>query len=288
MISAELDEIEVQLQALKDLEYIYYASGVNLDALGRLLNETRVPGQNDDTYRLFILIAISKRLAKGTLPEIIEIGKTIAGLENGTVFIPREFYAGSESFYLDAGSLLNGVSPVAPDVKSPASFELEVEGDVDHIKIPTLLAEALDSIRPAGVYAKTRIRFLFPENMGMVYAKRNGTLDGSGLYDGLTLRSPQANYTIDQGSIGDGGMAEPTTSDTGLSHELLRKPVQIKSLPDGTREYTISLSPSELNGDNLNELAFLSNGRLLFKDVFSPKLKNGTLVYDFKLKEAPI
>ncbi|EPG73724.1 hypothetical protein LEP1GSC058_3098 [Leptospira fainei serovar Hurstbridge str. BUT 6] len=288
VISSELDEIEIQLQALKDLEYIYYATGVNLDVLGELLNETRVPGQGDDTYRLFILIAISKRLAKGTLPEIIEIGKNIAGLENGTVFIPQELYSDLDSIYLDALSLLDGLEPLDPSSKSPASFELDVEGDVNHLKVPTLLAKAVDSIRPAGVYAKTRIRFLFIESNGREYTARRGVLDGTSFFDGLTLRNPQANYAIDQGAIGDGGIAPPGPSDTGLTHELSRKPIHIQLLPDGTREYTISLSYSELNGDNLNELAFFSGGRLVFKDFFDSKPKDSTLVYDFKLKETAI
>lgn len=288
VISAELDEVEVQLQALKDLEYIYFATGVNLDALGKLLSQDRVPGQSDDTYRLFILIAISKGLAKGTLPEIIEIGKNIAGLENGTVFIPQELYNDLDPIYLDSSYLLDGLEPLDPSSKSPASFELDVEGDVDHLQVPTLLAKAVDSIRPAGVYAKTRIRFLFLEANGKTYTARRAFLDGQGLFDGLTLRNPQANYAIDQGAVGDGGSVLPGPSDTGLSHELARKPILMQLMSDGTRQYTISLSYSELNGDNLNEIGYFSGGRLVFKDVFSPKPKDSTLVYDFKLKEIPI
>lgn len=289
IIAAEFDEIEVQFQAIKDLEHIYLATGVNLDQLGSLVNETREPGYDDDTYRLFILIAISKRLAKGTLPEIIEIGKNVAGLETGAVFIPKEFYLDSE-MYLDDSALLDGNDPLDPDEKRPASFVLEIEGEIDYLRVPTLLAKAVDLIRPAGVYAKTKIRFLFLDSKEGARTKRTSTWDGTGTFDGLTYWTPQANYVVDEVAIGNGGNVIPPPSSGQLSNELLRKAALIKLLPDGTKEYSINIDFTESNGVNINEIVFLNSASNtpIFKDIFPDKPKNSTLIYDFKLREVPL
>lgn len=287
VISTEFDEIEIQLQAIKDLEHIYLASGVNLDQLGSLVNETREPGYDDDIYRLFILIAISKRLAKGTLPEIIEIGKNVAGLETGAVFIPKEFYLDSELFLDDQG-LLDGNDPLDPDEKRPASFVIEIEGEVDYLKVPTLLAKAVDLIRPAGVYAKTKIRFVFLDSKPGARTKRTSNWDGTGTFDGLTYWNPQANYVLDEAAIGNGGNIIPVPPSGQLENELVRKPVRIQQLPDGTKEYMINIGFTEENGENINEIVFLSNDTPIFKDTFPDKPKNSTLIYDFKLREVPL
>ncbi|TGK04171.1 hypothetical protein EHQ53_03215 [Leptospira langatensis] len=265
VISAEFDEIEFQLQALKDIEYIYLATGLNLDRIGELVNQSRASGQTDDTYRLFILVAMAKRLAKGTVPEIIEIGNTVAGLENGGVFIPDS------------------------NVESePATFSIEIQGDIDHFNVPVLLANAIDAIRPAGVYAKILLRFVFTETSGELFTTRRPNFDAGGTFDGLTLLNPQANYAIDEGAIGNQGAIHPPPTNGQLSHELLRKPIEITNLPDGTREYTFHLLYNELNGELLSEILFLSGTRPIFRDQFPDKPKDSSIVYDFKLKETVI
>ncbi|PJZ49221.1 hypothetical protein [Leptospira saintgironsiae] len=265
IISAEFDEVEVQLQLLKDIEYIYAATGLNLDRIGELVNQSRSSGQADEIYRLFILVAMAKRLAKGTVPEIIEIGNTVAGLENGGVFIPDG------------------------NVESePATFTIEIQGDIDNFNVPTLLAGAIDSIRPAGVYAKVTIRFVFTETSGELFTKRCAIFDSTGTFDGLTLLNPQANYSIDQAAIGVGGEVQPPPVSGELSDEVLRKTVSIVPLPDGTREYTLRVAYDEANGEELSEIVFLSGSRSVFRDFFPDKTKNSTLVYDFKFKEAVI
>jgi hypothetical protein len=285
--SIMLDEIFEQANLILGIYDLLNTEGANLDLIGSLVNETRIPGQSDEDFRLFISIAILKRISRGSLPEIISIGKIIAGL-NGTLFVTTEGWKKTGELFLDGLSTLNGLEPLNPSAKRPATVELIVAGEPNNVQSPLLLGSTIDQIRAAGVNAKVRVRFNFG-NLTLVYTSRHSKLNGLGKLDGLTLLNPQANLNVDEGRIGDGATTNPELSDTDLKNIINSKLLQITNNGDGTRTYLFTIGEIENNGENVNEFGmFAPDNRLVFYNIFSNKPKVGTLIYDFEYTEEVI
>lgn len=287
LYSLQLDEV---IQTANDISGIYdllNVEGANLDLVAKLVNESRIPGQSDNDFRLFVSIAILKRISRGSLPEIISIGKIIAGL-NGTIFVTTEGWKNSGTLYLDGNSALNGLEPLNPSAKRPATVELVVVGEPNNIQSPLLLGSTIDQIRAAGVFAKVRVKFSFG-SLPLLYTERHSTLNGLGKLDGLTLLNPQANLNIDEGKIGDGSIGDPQITDTDLQNITNSKQLRILQNGDGTRTYILTIGETENNGEDVNEFGmFASDARMIFYNTFNNKPKVGTLIYDFEYKEEVI
>jgi len=286
LFSIQLDELISESIKVSGIYDLGNTEGVNLDLIGKLVNQTRIPGQSDEDYRLFISIAILKRISRGSLPEIIVIGKIIAGL-NGTIFVTAEGWEKTGSLFLDGESLLLGTDPLNPDAKRPATVELIVAGAPNDVQSPLLLGTTIDQIRAAGVFAKVRVKFLFGA-IGLVYTSRHSTLNNEGTLDGLTLLNPQANLNIDTMKVGDGATGAPDPGDTALGNSVNSKIATIINNGNGTRTYLMTIGETENNGVALDEFGMFFGSRMVFYSTFNPKDKVGTLIYDFEYTEEVI
>lgn len=283
----QYDELEATLNTFKDLLYIYQQSGVTLDDIGALVNESRRGADSDDTYRVFLAIAISKRISRGTIPDMIEIGKFIPG-EGGLGFSVDELWDKAGSSYLDGNSLLDGTEPLDPDESRPASVLVELDGLIENLPTPILIASAVDEIRAAGVYAKTAISLRIITDLLTLYVTLPGpTLDGEGFLDGGTLMNEKQNLAVHEIAIGDGATGEPNPGDIGLDNEVFRRTAVVRTVNDaGDREYSIEIKSSQVNGVGIDELALFNiEGDMIAKVTFSPREKNSSIVYFFKVQE---
>lgn len=72
-ICDRLQEIEDFLNSIYLGRSVLYATGNTLDRVGAMVNQTRVPGQTDDIYRVVILARIAANVSEGTRENIINI-----------------------------------------------------------------------------------------------------------------------------------------------------------------------------------------------------------------------
>jgi hypothetical protein len=98
----QLDEIKIALGDLYLINNIKDQSGYNLDRIGELLNEPR-GGMLDERYRLFLTIAIMKRLSRGDINSINSISSLI--LEDSILL--REEFDGVP-IYVDGSRIVDG------------------------------------------------------------------------------------------------------------------------------------------------------------------------------------
>jgi hypothetical protein len=285
IFAPQYEELQTILDAFKDLLYIYAQSGRTLDDIGTLVNETRRGGDSDETFRIFLAIAIAKKISRGTVPDMVEIGKLIPG-EGGLGFMVDELWDKAGSVYFDGESLLDGTEPLDPGEARPASVLVELDGLIENLPTPLLLADAVDDIRAAGVFAKTTVSLRILSDLLTLYTTLPGpTLDGEGFFDGKTLMNERQTLAVYEIALGDGAVGDPDPGDIGLANELLRKPAEITD--DGAnRQYSIQVKASELNGVDIDELALFNvEGDMIAKVHFDPREKNGTIIYYFRVQE---
>jgi hypothetical protein len=264
LFSSQLDLIEAQIVLLKNILSIVDNSGIQLDRIGTLVSQTREVGELDSLYRLNLIIAIYSRMSGGTIPELVNIGKLLAGNDASALFRPYELWQLSGSAFLDASDLMDGHGVFSPTGKEPASIESQIEGDVDHIEVPLEIGTALDKVRAGGIYSKFRIVFCKNVSEMTRYA---GSLS-----------------EISNIALGDGATRDPLPGDTGLENEVLRKTVSTSTSLDGEPQYSIFLMEDDLNVYTINEIAlFDSLGAIIVKYRFSGKAKNSTMVYEYRI-----
>jgi len=287
LYSDQIDEILAVIVDLLNVLNIYENSGLTLDeVIGSLVNQARIPGNADSTYRLNLFIAIAKKISGGTIPELVDIGGSVAGEDENARFRPTELYSNVDPVYLDGADVLDSTEPLSPTTYRSASVESLIEGNIDDITVPLEVGDAIDQIRPAGVYVKFRIKFLDNESEMTLYTTPYSVLDASGLLDGKTYMTTTTMLSIDEIALGDGATREPLPSDTGLQNEVYRATAETETLRTGELAYKVTIDASELNSYTINEIAaFESSGDMIIKDRFEGKAKNSSLIYEYIIVE---
>jgi hypothetical protein len=265
IIANQVDELETQIALLKDIFHLQSQVGINLDKIGSVLNKTRPAGKSDDEYRLDLITAIIQETSTATIPELVSLGKIVAGNTNEAAFRPFEMYLLSASpLLLDASRVLDGTIPMSPDTKRYASVDCRIEGQIDDLKVPIKVAEAIGKIRGAGI--------------GTVF-----TMVFKILMSGMTLYSGDRNFPIEI-ALGDGATRDPLPADTGLQNEVYRKAVNTQILANGDWDYYVISATTELNAYTINEAAlFDKNGLMIAKYVFEGIEKNSSLVNEYHI-----
>lgn len=284
IFSEQLDEIETTLTAMQLLFSIFNQSGKNLDQIGTNVLLARGAGQSDESYRLSLSIAIAEKKSGGSIPELAEIGKIVAGNSPESVFRVDEQWDEMGTEYLDGEMLLEGTDPLNPDVARSASILSPLEGNIDDITAPLLVGDTVGRIRAAGVFAAFNITFQELVTQMTAYTETYTLLDGSFTLDSKQRLNPVGEYDIYEIALGDGATREPLPSDTGLQNEVYREGVIETTDDQGRKRYTIDIAASQLNSVDIDELAaFSESGLLVLKDVFEPKGKNENLLYNYQI-----
>lgn len=274
----QLDELEaVELQLLTLLE-IAASTNVNLDQLGKLLNQIR-EGWDDATYRVFLDIAIKKLASRGDIFSINEIAEAL-GFTNINVI---EMYDGGGRLdgksLLDATELLNGVD-------RPATFSFFQDRNVDDTGGSFEISTVVNAVRAAGVFAQ--ISFIFNSNQvqGRTYSTYSSLLDASEVLDAETALNPtKMDLVPNKIAVGDGAVGEPGPGDTGLQNELLRKDVITFVDTDGKRTHMMVVGQTDLDGKTIDEFALFKDSSLMWADAFVGKVKDDKTIFTFKMKE---
>ena len=265
LFSIQLDLIETQVVLLKNILSISDNTGTNLDRIGTLVNQDRTAGEVDSSYRLDLLVAVMSRISGGTIPELVSIGKIIAGNDTSALFRPYELWQGDgSSLFLDASDLMDGHGVFSPSNGEPAAIESRIEGDVDLIEVPLEVGAALDEVRAGGIYSKFHITFYKHASDMTLYA---GSL-----------------AAVSSMAIGDGATRDPLPGDTGLENEISRKTVSISTSNAGDTQYSMTVYESELNTTTINEMALFDKaGTMIVKHRFDGKAKNNSMVYIYRI-----
>ncbi len=155
LFSEKADEVKSLQMQMRMLRSINDAEGKLLDLIGDIVGETR-DGRDDAEYRLFIKIAIAKNNSSGSIPEIIEIARTISGNQ---AFLLNELFEAADEHFFDAEGFFDGQSTFSPGLRRDRAFEIEFEGPIQTLQIPKNLAKAINQIRSGGIFAKVRAIF---------------------------------------------------------------------------------------------------------------------------------
>ncbi|TGM61693.1 phage tail protein [Leptospira adleri] len=287
-----LNEVNLVFESLRGLTDFRTQTGSVLDLIGKNLKQPR-EGMDDFRYRIFLSIARQKRKSKGDIHSMNEIGSQIlAG--TGTLYEIQELCYGGVPQYLDGSLTLNGEFPLSGNTKRPATIRVIFSGSVDSVVVAPEFNKAIAQIRAAGVKAVISYRFETSTQSGRLYgaALRTPFLDGGWALDASTLLS-DSNIRIQPyevafgiGGVNEGEPRVPQAEDTGLQNEVLRKAVEIRTQPDGTRIFETTLKQSEAIGASINELGlFDENGSLLFLKTFPSKAKDNLILYNFVVQE---
>lgn len=280
------DEINTTVEAMKDLEFIFGQTGVNLDQIGTLVLQTRA-GTDDDEYRLLLAIAIAKKFSGGSLSEIIEIGRSLTALE-GSSFRVIEGYENVQPTFLDGAGFLDGENPLSGSSYRDATVEIRSEGDVDLLTVPALVAAMLQQIRAAGITANTRaVLRSNTSDMQRYVDAPTGYLDGLGVLSGThRMAGPKLGYYATDIAFGDGSTGPAEPGDTGLGNEIDRRSVSItRDLASGNWTFSVVYAESEIVGESINEFALYAGAQMVLKRTFSDKLKTSDLKFEFAIKE---
>jgi len=284
LYSSQIDEINAVVIELKNIFDIYGNAGLPLDDIvGSLVNQERTPGDSDNTYRLDLFVAIAKKISGGTIPDLVDIGGTIAGTDENAKFRPVELYGQSEAVLLDGTMLLDGGDPLAPTTQRSASVESTLQGGIDEINVPLEVGDAIGEIRAAGVYAKFRVRFLDNISQMTLYTTPYTLLDASWILDSKSLMDPDnSSFPITQIALGDGATREPQPDDTGLQNEVYRDTAETGIDENGQPFFRVVIDAANLNTYTIDEMAgFNAAGDLVVKDIFEGKPKNSSFVYEY-------
>jgi hypothetical protein len=93
MHSIQLDAITAQINALKLILEISTQTGINLDNIGDLIKEERDPGQSDADYRIDLIAATKSRVSSGSIPDILDVAKSVHELVTDDTILREEFPA---------------------------------------------------------------------------------------------------------------------------------------------------------------------------------------------------
>ena len=267
IIGDQVDLLETQITTLKSILYIQTTSGANLDKIGNLLNQIRTSGETDNEYRLDLLTAIIQEVATATIPDLVTLGKIVAGNNNEAAFRPFELYLlPAISKVLDALWVLDATIPLSPALKKYASVDCRIEGSIDSLKIPIKVAASIGKIRGAGI--GTYFTMVFK-----------------------TLVSIMMRYSGDIGApleiaLGDGATRIPQPGDTGLQHEVYRKVINQQILPNNVWDYYIIIPTTDLNSNIINEQALFDvSGNMIVKYTFDGIEKNSSLINEYHIMD---
>jgi len=284
IFSDQVDDIEASFLQMKTIFQIFTVTGENLDQIGTLVLLDRIPGQSDEEYRLALSVAISEKKSGGSIPELAEIGKIVAGNDPNAIFRVDEQWDRTGNVFLDGQMLLEGTDPLDPSLKRSASILSPLSGNIDDIDAPLAVGDTIGRIRAGGVYAAFEITFQDLISQMTKYTTIYSTLDSLQTLDGKQLLTPDGGYNIYEIALGDGATREPQPGDTGLQNEVYREIAVHDTDASGQKTYTIDIAASELNTVAIDELgAFDLNGNLVLKDVFEEKAKNASLVYNYQI-----
>jgi hypothetical protein len=263
--NTQFTELDDQFELIRLLNVIYSNTGLTLDDLGENLTLAREPGQSDALYQMLLTIAVASQESTGTIPELISIGKSMAGATGeatGTLF---ELWRLTGEEYWDGTFLLNGTKMLNPAAAEPAAIEFGLEGEIGSMPPPLNVGEIIDQVRAAGIYAKYRLHFI-------------------SLVSDMVLNGGDINQPSEL-ALGDGATRAALAADTALENEVFRRTVATKDEGDGNWSYTVYLDTTELNSYSINEIAlFDTTGTMICKrGYFTSIPKTSDLVYEYSI-----
>ena len=282
----QLDEIKIALGDLYLINNIKDQSGYNLDRIGQLLNEPRA-GMLDERYRLFLTIAIMKRLSRGDIYSINSISSLI--LEDSLLL--REEFDGIPVFF-DGTRVFDGSWNFAANTSEPACIVVDFAGKPGELKINPDFVQAINEVRAAGVRAKIEYSYSIIFNDMYLYTSASDKFDGTWKFDGMRKFGVPVKFDIYQIALGNGGLnpdgslKTQTGSETGLYSEVLRKYSNLEFFA-GQKNYYITVHFSELNGQEINEAGIFTNDGVLLAILTFPAItKQSGFQLNFKIRGA--
>ncbi len=154
LFSKQMSEID---DVFSDMRYLHdpdKQSGAVLDLIGEIRRETR-SGQDDVGYRIFLAIAIQKLLCGGSVPELQEVLKAIAGDEFVSVIEVDYAPEDNAALYLDGGFYLTGEFYLFGDTRQPKHIEIILKDTISD-SLFTYISSLIDYVKSAGTHYRIR------------------------------------------------------------------------------------------------------------------------------------
>ena len=154
IFSDQMDEVDSVFEDLRTVRDVESQNGAVLDLIGELCWESR-DGKIDDTYRIYLIIAIQKMLCSGSEPDISAVFVALLGDDFiGTRDLyPESLDMGGLDFYLDGTYYLDAEYYLNGSIRKPAFFDIAIKTTTsDNLK--TLAAKIIPHLRGAGIACK--------------------------------------------------------------------------------------------------------------------------------------
>ena len=156
LFSGQMNEVDRVFEDLRLVRDIVAQAGVVLDLIGDIVREKR-NGKNDDTYKIYLSVAIMKMLSDGSIDIINDIGRAI--LEDNYIGI-RELYPSQQNkpwstnpeyqFWLDGSWYLDGRYMLNGNVFQPLFFEVHIRSTTSSA-LKTYFKNILDHTKGGGI-----------------------------------------------------------------------------------------------------------------------------------------
>jgi hypothetical protein len=262
----QLDELTTLWGTLRTILEIEAMAGLNLDNLGQNLNELR-QGRDDETYRVFLGVAIQQIASRGDLFSLNTIAEALGFTDINIV----ELFGGGLD--LDGTRLLDGNTLLSGGDRA-ATFAFFQDLNVDDTTGDFAIATSINAVRAAGVFAQISFTFTSNQAQGVTTVDYSPLLDGTVLLDSETALNPNKEDLVpDEIALRDAG------------GEVLRKDAVTFTDEAGDRFHQITVAQSELDGVTIVTMQLFKNSVLLWTDTFTGKVKNDETIFVFKMKE---
>jgi|Deesub1362B_J571_1020462.scaffolds.fasta_scaffold00525_8 hypothetical protein len=123
----ELDQIEAELQNILNAHHVDYATGKNLDNLGKLFNCKRLTGESDAHYRARLKTQMQRYTSSATINNVKQVVATILGKPTSRVKVTEDF-SGGKYAHFDVWVWLQDLNDAGITVQDLKDLISEIKG----------------------------------------------------------------------------------------------------------------------------------------------------------------
>jgi hypothetical protein len=107
MFSTQLDLLLAQILSAYTLFVINSQSGLNLDQIGTLVKQDRLPGESDADYRISLFAAISSSISSGSISDLLDTIEIIKSGDTSKFAFLIENYPANIQIFTNMADLLS-------------------------------------------------------------------------------------------------------------------------------------------------------------------------------------
>jgi|GEM_PF-3859385 len=118
LFAEQVDLLNIEVQKVYSLYLINSQSGTNLDQIGKLVRQDRLPGENDADYRISLFAAIASGVSSGSIPDILGVINIIKGGDTTKFATLIEVFAAKIQIWTNMSELLSDNSKILNETRA--------------------------------------------------------------------------------------------------------------------------------------------------------------------------